>query len=432
MSFIINKKVYAGTFFTNIFIQICTVLQGILLARFLGPIGRGEFAAVILWPSMFAGIGILGTNMAIARYAGKGDEVGKLVRTAILVGFITGILTALLCGILMPKLIPNNKHELLPAAYFFLLFIPLNHIGLNLMGVDHGRGDFIGLNISRAIMYPIFFIGLIICWVFAEEKIFWVVGALLVANAGVVLFRLLMKSNNIFSLSTSIIEVKSLFKTSLPFMLVSVISVFYAQIDKALLIWLSSPKEIGWYVAAFAAAGSVNMLSSALGIVQFSAASRATHGKGFEHLASLLRRCAILSIIAGGFLFSLLPQLIPLVYGASFNGAIPIAQILLPGMILAGLGEIVNQALCGQGKPLLGIFSRVFGLLVMSLSGLWFYKIIGSQGIAFAFFLSELFVFLGLLIAANMHYEDATWRALKPVLADLNFLISQVNKFKKD
>lgn len=427
----INKKVYVGTFFTNIFIQICTVLQGVLLARFLGPIGRGEFAAVILWPSMFAGIGILGINMAIARYAGKGEEVGKLVRTAILVGFITGVLTALVCGILMPRLIPEDKYELLPAAYFFLLFIPLNHIGLNLMGVDHGRGDFIGLNISRAIMYPIFFMGLLVCWVFAEEKIFWVVGALLVANASVVVFRLLMKLKNIRSLSISMIEINGLLKTSLPFLLVSIISVFYAQIDKALLVWLSSPKEIGWYVAAFAAAGSVNILSSALGIVQFSAASRATHGNGFDHLARVLRRSAILSTAAGGVLFSLLPQLVPLVYGSSFNGAIPIAQILLPGMILAGLGEIINQALCGQGKPLLGIFSRVFGLLVMGLSGLWFYGIIGSQGIALAFFVSELFVFLGLLIAANIHYEDATWRALRPVSADLKFLIDQVNRFKK-
>jgi enterobacterial common antigen flippase len=427
----INKKAYINTFVANIFIQICTVLQGVLLARFLGPIGRGEFAAVILWPSMFAGIGILGINIAIARYAGKGEQAGKLVRTAIFAGLITGTVTTLLCAILLPTLIPEDKHELLRPAYFFLLFIPLNHIGLNLMAVDHGRGDFVGLNISRTIMYPIFFIGLLACWIFAQEKIFWVVGALLFANASVVVFRLMMKSKSICSLSTSVIRPKLLLKASLPFILVSVIAVLYAQLDKALLIWLSSPQEIGWYVAAFAAAGSVNILSSALGIVQFSSAARAMHGKGFNHLASVLRRCAMVSIIGGGFLFPLLPLLVPLVYGSAFKGAIPIAQVLLPGMILAGLSEIINQALCGQGKPLLGIFSRVLGLMVMGLVGLWLYKIIGSQGIAVAFFASELFVFFGLLIVANIHYEDATWGVLKPVSGDLKFLFEQINRFKK-
>lgn len=63
----IGLRAYAGTFATCVLIQGLTVVQGIIIARLLGPVGRGEYAAVILWPSVFAAIGIFGTNVALAR-----------------------------------------------------------------------------------------------------------------------------------------------------------------------------------------------------------------------------------------------------------------------------------------------------------------------------------------------------------------------------
>ena len=127
-----SETVYLGTLATSLFIQGCTVLQGVLLARLLGPAGRGELAAVILWPNIFAGIGMLGMDMAIARLAGQGQAVESLVRTAIRAALVTGILSALICGLLLPVLLPAEKYSLLPAAYFFILFIPFNHLALNL------------------------------------------------------------------------------------------------------------------------------------------------------------------------------------------------------------------------------------------------------------------------------------------------------------
>jgi hypothetical protein len=55
-----------GTFGASVIIQAFTVVQGIIIARLLGPIGRGEYATVILWPNVFAAIGIFGTNVALA------------------------------------------------------------------------------------------------------------------------------------------------------------------------------------------------------------------------------------------------------------------------------------------------------------------------------------------------------------------------------
>ncbi len=49
-----------------------------VLARMLGPEGRGQFAAILLWPSIFAALGLMGVNMALARRAGAGEDPGLL------------------------------------------------------------------------------------------------------------------------------------------------------------------------------------------------------------------------------------------------------------------------------------------------------------------------------------------------------------------
>jgi len=231
------------------------VLQGILLARLLGPVGRGEFATVILWPNVFAGLGILGVNMALARFAGQGQDPDGLVKTAVKAALVTGALTALVCGVALPFLLPEGKHNLLPAAYLFLLFIPINHLGMNLQGVDHGVGNFRWLNGTRALLYPVFFTGVLLCWWLATDTVFWVAVALLIANGSVVLIRLAAKLKSLLGEGQGV-SFKTLCKKSYPFVVASIIAILYTQMDKALLVWLLAPEEIGWYVAAFAAAGS--------------------------------------------------------------------------------------------------------------------------------------------------------------------------------
>jgi len=47
------------------------VLTGILLARTLGPRGRGELAAAILWPTLIMTLGTLGMTEAITYHTAR-------------------------------------------------------------------------------------------------------------------------------------------------------------------------------------------------------------------------------------------------------------------------------------------------------------------------------------------------------------------------
>lgn len=415
-----TQSAYVSTFVTSLFIQGCTVLQGILLARLLGPVGRGEFASVILWPTIFAGFGILGVNMALARIAGQGWDINALAKTAVKAALFTGIITMLICGSLLPILLPLEKHSLLPAAYLFLVFIPINHLGLNLQSVDHGLGNFRWLNITRALLYPVFFVGIVLAWCFAIDAVYWGAAAMLVANSSVVLVRLfrfknlLRKSNEI---TCSVLR-----KESSPFVIANIISILYMQMDKALLVWLLTPEEIGWYVAAFAASSSINVINGALGIVQFSTSAQEESRKGFENLAKVLRRSFLITLVCSCVFAILLPWVLPCVYGEDFRPAIKVAYLLLPGIAVAGLGDIVSEALRGQGQPIAAVTSKVLGLVVMGLIGFVLSRIFGGKGIALGYLAGEFVASAGFLIIATRYYKDANWTILLPSREDVVFL----------
>ena len=427
-----GKKAYLGTFATSIFIQACTVLQGILLARLLGPVGRGEFASVILWPNIFAGVGILGFNMVIARYAGRGTSPEGLTKTAVRAALVTSTFTVVTCAITIPFLLPAEKLHLLPATYLFLLFIPFNHLALNLQAIDHGIGNFRWLNATRALLYPIFFSGIIICWLTSSDKVLGVTIALLAANFGVAATRLIARSPALTrSKSHCGVGAKNLLKESAPYVTAGIISMLYTQMDKALLIWLLPSRQIGWYMAAYAAATSINVLNSSIGIVQFSASTQATTGQGFPAIATALRQGGILTIIGAICLTALLPVLLPVVYGDEFLPAIKIAYTLLPGLLLAGFGNIMHEALRGQGKPVSAVISKLFGLATMAVIGISLAAPLGVIGIAFGYVAGELVAFIGLLAVSFHFYEDANIKVLLPTIEDIRSLWSTVCKTSK-
>ena len=74
----IFSKANFGTFSTSLVIQACGAGTGILTARLLGPVARGELATVILWPVILSNLGIDGLQLGSC--AGSRKESRTRVR----------------------------------------------------------------------------------------------------------------------------------------------------------------------------------------------------------------------------------------------------------------------------------------------------------------------------------------------------------------
>src|SRR5438270_446043 len=93
----------AMTLGTSVVIQALNAFTGIVLARSLGPAGRGQLAAVVLWPLVVVAIGQLGCFEAVAYYTAKAPSNSEhIAATALLLAGAQSILVIAIAYPLVP------------------------------------------------------------------------------------------------------------------------------------------------------------------------------------------------------------------------------------------------------------------------------------------------------------------------------------------
>jgi len=395
---------FVGTFGASVIIQAFTVVQGIIIARLLGPIGRGEYATVILWPSVFAAIGIFGTNIALARAAARAGQYDAVIRTSILLAIITAPIAALLCYFCLPYLLPQSEMHLLGLSRVFVTFILLNHLGVNLVAVDQGAGKFRRFNFTRALLYPVYVAFLIVLWVKGINQVKWAALGLLAANLAVVLVRLslVLKDMRLWGRLYSPIRA---IRESIRFGLVGAAMPLYLQADKAILLWLLGAENLGLYVVALSAGGAIGSITNSAAMVSFTAAAQVERGEGFEKIAKTFRLSALLWLFFGGILAIAMPLLLPLVYGSEFASAVNPARLLIAGWAFAGLANLLDQSMRGQGRPFAGLEGRLAGITVIAMLGMALSQPWGLMGMCMAFILGQLVCMIVLVYCTMRNYS---------------------------
>jgi O-antigen/teichoic acid export membrane protein len=147
---VIFSKANFGTFSTSLIIQVCGAATGILTARLLGPVARGELATVILWPVILSNLGLMGCNWVLAREVAKDPEREcDWAAIGVAVGLATAALFLLAGYFLIPLLLPADRRYLRPLARFCLLLIPLDIFNQVLLAIEHGRMRWRRYNLLR-------------------------------------------------------------------------------------------------------------------------------------------------------------------------------------------------------------------------------------------------------------------------------------------
>src|SRR6266566_3541119 len=185
----IGSREFASTLVTNVVIQSCTIIQGILVARLLGPVGRGQFAAAILWPSLFAAMGGMGVGVALARRAGRATDLARVIRTGLVLTLLTGTVVAALCAVAIPWLLPGSDTIVRNAAYVFVPYIIFNQVSLAMIAIDQGAGWFAQMNWTRLIVNPVYLLFVLVLWFAGVRNVSWFVIGLLISNGAVAFAR---------------------------------------------------------------------------------------------------------------------------------------------------------------------------------------------------------------------------------------------------
>jgi enterobacterial common antigen flippase len=396
----------------------------------LGPVGRGELAAVILWPTLFAGIGLFGVNMALARMAGKSNNPGSLTNTAIVTALTTASATSIIGYLLLPVVLSTEYHHLLPLSYFFLYFIPLNHIAIVIQGIDHGAGNFLLYNLTRIILNPVYLLLLIGIWITGNVSLEMIIGVLIFSNGVVVIVRLWMKRNDIIT-TRKIESLPLVFKNATQFGMTNIGEILFQRIDQVILLWLLTAEDFGYYVVALAAASVIASIPHSIGTVNFTQAARDIAKQNFDIIAASFRKAVILTIAAGLALLLMLPIIFPLIFGKEFSAGVPIAMLLTVGVLFSGLSQIIIHVFRGQGYPIKGFTGKIVFIIVFVISAYILSHYLALPGIAIAFILGQIACFVILTVLLLKHYSVLSLKNIVPSWEDAKYITHDIKRLSE-
>lgn len=349
-------------------------LQGIILARLLGPEMRGAFAAAVLFPQTLLYIGLLGAPELFAGYASRVHDDTALRRSAARYGFCAGLISLAVCLILDIALIRAEFRWVLPLASLCALSLPLQQIRLSVQAVDHGQRELARYNQGRILSAAAFPATLLVAWGFGLSDL-WSICGLFVASQAIALL-LAQRGMKDSWWGPGHVPIPKAMGQAKPLIAAWLSSELLERIDMCLMLALvSNDATLGYYSAAVPIAALLIIVPNAASLYAFNLGARSHEIPSLSSVWRFLVSGLVIQIASAAVLAAMLPWLVNLFYGEQFANTVVFAWLLLPAGMFRGLLQAIDGYLRARGKAVFGVVTRAIStciLIVVSCYGpLW-------------------------------------------------------------
>ncbi len=402
-----------GTIGTSFVVFAMQVVQGIFLARILGPQARGEYGTAVFYTQTLTYVGLLGTLFAVARRAAQERTLGNLRRAAVRVGVLTGLGTMGLVTILSLAALPTEKAYLAPLCVACSLMLPWEHMRLTLLAIDHGSGAFARYNTNQLVGAAAFPALLLLLWLSgSHSRTIATLFLVLVPLLGLA-FRLATDREPLL-FGPVAPPPRTLIREGFPYLCSVVASDLFARLDMFLILWLASFTVQGYYAAAVPAASLLIVAPNALALFAFNAGAATGCPRTLRSVLAAAAGVAGFQTVAALAFAAVLPTLIMLVYGQEFLGAVPLAWALLPAYAFNGCTVVADSYLRGRGKAGIGVWSRLTAAGVMGLATALLYNRWHELSVPLAASAGHAINFLWILLAVVLDVHNRSHQTAYP------------------
>lgn len=408
---------------TNIAIAASNVVTGVLLARMLLPARRGEFAAIVNWPTILGGLATLGLAESLVYYGARAPRrAGRQLATSLLVVVAASVVLTVVGWFTVPLFLAAQSESVVDAGRLYLLQVPLGAVLGIAVHPLRGVGDMRAWNVVRTGPAAVWFVVVVVAstrpWPVEPESLamaFLLARAALVPiTIGVVRWRLREGLTPDRSLA------RPLLRFGVPSVLGDLPKTVNLRLDQLLIAAFLPPGDLGVYTVAVSWSMIPSPVMFALGNVLF---PRVAEIRDAEDRATLAARGVRVAIGAAGVMMAgtalLAPIGLPLLFGPTFAVAVPTALVLTVAAGIVGVTAVEEEALRGLGRPVSPLIGQVVasvltvvGLLVAVPAGKIFYVALVSV-VAY----TALAVTLTTLLCRTTHRSP--WSFLIPRPADL-------------
>lgn len=351
---------------TNFGITALGLVNSILLSRWLGPTGRGQVAAAMLWPMLLVYIGNMGLISSIIYFSAQPDSRTEIIfANALTLAIIQSLLLVPIGVVALPYLLASQSSTVVDAARAYLFVIPFSLLTQYLTSILQGRLKISVFNWLRLFTPLGYLVGVVV--LYATERLTLL--SIVVLHLGLNLIILILVFVTVRGVGIKLgfrpnfDLAKQMLRYGGKVQVGDISQQANARLDQTLIAALLPPAELGIYTAAVGSASLSQLLSTAVRMVLTpSIAQKETLQERAVVLQAVFRKYWLLSLLATLAISMFLPFAIPIVFGADFKAATWPAELLLFGAFLVGAKDVLTGGAQALGSPWLGSRAELLSL----------------------------------------------------------------------
>lgn len=386
-------------------------VTGPIIARVLGPVARGEYAAVYVYATALITVLAFGFPQAIThRLVNRLESPERLIGAALR-------FSALLClpAVGIGALVVDQSLETLSGtartvAIVAIAFAPLGVLGSSLQAFLTTSGALGALTWLRVTPLVVNFAGVVALALLDRLTLV----SYLILTVGITLLSFALVWYFVALRPRGHARLRPLLGFGLRGYPGSFARMLNVQVDQILLIPLIGPAQLAFYAIGVTISRVPVVMAEAIG-VRTTGSVIGPQRRLLTDRAERYMRLALLVSLGGGVVIGAAsPLVVPLLYGTAFEGVVGPLLFLLPGTIANAGSRVAVACLVVTGRPGVTSSAEVVGLAVTAI-GLWYalprFGIAGAAAVSSVAYGSRFVIQLAVLRGLGV-------RSIVPRLAD--------------
>ena len=337
----------------RVLFTLINAVTGMLTARALHPVGRGELSALGVWPNFLGGLMTLGLPSALVYWTRTQPERQRdLIWASLPLTLISGVLAIIIGIIGIPFwLAQYNPHVIFIAQVFMLnAFVVL--LTANARAICEAEGAFLASSIALCLTpsFTVLALGILIG-----------VGRLTPINAAATyivsgipaLCYLSYQLRHNFrhrwqNLRGAVLQLLTYGLRSYG---VDICGTLALYADQAIVIHALTPEDMGTYVVALSLSRTLGVIHQTVASVLFPKAVAREPNELIEMTGRAVRVSTCLTLVVALSVAVCGPTLLGLLYGKEYRSATAILDILILEAVLTGMALVLTRAFMALGRP---------------------------------------------------------------------------------
>jgi len=396
----------------NLLIMAAGMVTSIVTARMFGVVGKGEFSAILFWPTLLAGLLSFGLPTSLIYNMKTRPASGAdFVRASVLFQLAVSLLAGLAAVVFLPVWMDNySASAVRTAQWYTALTLPVL-LAANLLAAFAQSVDKFHLyNAVRLYVPAGNLLGILALWALGSLSIGSAVAVCFATSLAVVCWcAYRMRGDLAVNWLAPFADrpaLKRLFGYGSRVYGVELLGTLYTQFDKLMILSLLAPKDFGLYTVVYSLSRVFNVVQTAVSNVIFPKVTgqtrediMATVCRTFRISLALMALALVPGVVIGRFLLGFL-------FGEPFLEASAAFYLLAVECVIGGGSWILASAFNAAGRP--GLVAVRQAVALAATVGLCFAlaPVCGLNGIALALLLGAVIRLLITVAAMNIVFRQ--------------------------